>query len=114
MGEHFGINFLNVAALAILHPNVKAFCRGAGLFIAFAVELIAEAQLLAGAEGADSFQKNIKNDNWQDRSFKLVKIPDDDFKRHKETMQVLKYTVYRELSYTHSEEMTEKEEGLSL
>lgn len=62
----------------------------------------------------DSFQKNIKNDNWQDRSFKLVKIPDDDFKRHKETMQVLKDTVYRELSYTHSEEMTEKEEGLSL
>ena len=62
MGEHFGINFLNVAALAILHPNVEAFCGGAGLFIAFAVELIAEAQLLAGAEGAYSFQKNISGE----------------------------------------------------
>lgn len=60
-----------------------------------------------------SFLKNIKDDDWQDPSFCLINISEEDLEKAEEKIRILKETIYKELSYTHAEEITEKEKALS-
>lgn len=59
-----------------------------------------------------SFNLNISNVYWQDPNFLLIENKNHRLKA-KEKIDILKETMYKELSYTHSEEIIEKEKGLS-
>lgn len=60
----------------------------------------------------NSFQRNYKNDDWQDCDFWSIDI-DEEIAKADEKMCILKEIIYEELSYTHSEETEKKEEALS-
>lgn len=53
----------------------------------------------------DSFNSNLENSNWQDSSFTLIKIKEEDYDNVDNKIYLLKEIIYKELSYTHSEEI---------
>lgn len=53
----------------------------------------------------DSFNSNLENSNWQDSSFSLIKIKEEDYDNVDNKIYLLKEIIYKELSYTHSEEI---------
>jgi uncharacterized membrane-anchored protein YhcB (DUF1043 family) len=53
----------------------------------------------------DSFNSNLENSNWQDSSFSLIKIKEEDYDKVDDKIYLLKEIIYKELSYTHSEEI---------
>ena len=52
-----------------------------------------------------NFRKNSRNDNWQDPSFSLIDIDEEELQRAERKINILKEIIYKELSYTHSEEI---------
>ena len=52
-----------------------------------------------------NFRKNSRNDNWQDPSFSLIDIDEEELQRTEKKINILKEIIYKELSYTHSEEI---------
>ena len=60
------------------------------------------AQIIFASKIMDSFERNITGD-WRDSSFLLIDIDNEDYERAEKKFVILKEVVYRELSYTHSE-----------
>ena len=60
-----------------------------------------------------AFDINRKNDNWRDPSFQLIGLDffDEDYVKGDDKLELLKETIYKELSYTHSEETEQKRRG---